>query len=407
MSCPFLFDLPGLQDYPHIWWKEENLLSRGSSVYSVYVLVPCIYYIAMRFKASFTLLLSPRGRKRSSPLLLLFVANVIITFVAAGSNYHQKDQQRQRQQQQQCHGRTAPNKSSSIVTSFLSSSRKQNISIRADTATVSTTSSNSPTIRKTTKNVTSDTTNDERNGPNDETSFRRITRRRGHQKVKRITAKMKKIGQKTGDKVVAFSKLSFIGDYDDSIKNSKDVNFDQDDDDDGDDGDDDDDGNDYERNRKWVSSLLSDIRDRFNTDEYRHEVTDRVRCEKYSTTTCIVLTCMNIRGGGGIGSSRCERSIIRGRKKRGNTSGIRSRSLWRNNMGSQVKKERDEKDSIFDDIGKSLSLYAAVIVLIQTVHSLLIHDDNVLLNEVRDDMILFGKDWLYVPGHFSFVEFIC
>jgi len=251
---------------------------------------------------------------------------------------------------------------------------------------------------------------------------RKYLRRRGRQKVKRVKAKIKRMKEMAEDKIIDVSTLNFIGDYEededdhdhdhsnngkmDRSNNKGIINMDP---------------NDHEidyddeKGGKWVSSLLSDIRDRFNTDE----VTERVRCEskkeyKHGNSArndfdvvgaCITRNCMNIRGGGiGIGIGISAGSIIgdrtfirRGkswRKRKTESSSTRSNRslLGKKNTTSHIihrkqKKERDENNTIFDEIGRSISLYAAVIVLMQFVNSILVHNDDALLNEIASKLL--------------------
>ncbi len=118
---------------------------------------------------------------------------------------------------------------------------------------------------------------------------------------------------------------------------------------------------------KWISSLLADIRDKYKIPVNPEEVTEKVGYHNFK-----------VRGGGG-------RSGPFGSNKTTMDKGRRSYmkiDMPKNKHYDVTRNLELEQMDIFDSIGQSFSLITAGLVLIQSITSLLIHDDYALLDEV-------------------------
>lgn len=155
---------------------------------------------------------------------------------------------------------------------------------------------------------------------------------------------------------------------------------------------------DDDNNGQWMSALLSDIRDMLNPEE----VTEKVGCHDYHErgsmllllclfdfVICTKMSCTTrdgdldythlpktflIRGGG----SKAD-ELINNIKEDLNPMPVTRRR--EKSFGNQ-KNIQEIDNHLFDEIGKSISLFTAVIVVLQSVYSILRHDDNALLDEV-------------------------
>lgn len=122
---------------------------------------------------------------------------------------------------------------------------------------------------------------------------------------------------------------------------------------------------DDDNNGQWMSALLADIRDKFNTDE----VTEKVGFYSYIHSD---------KEGNHYQFSSPSYVMIRG----GGGRNYRSQSNLGLSTTNNIQGGEDYDHNLFDSFGKSFSLFTAGIVVIQSITSILSHEDFALLDEV-------------------------
>ena len=195
-------------------------------------------------------------------------------------------------------------------------------------------------------------------------------------KRKRMRVKMRKIKRKSDEQLIKVSDFSKLDAF--ILKEKKEGMSSTDTDANGD--------------RTWMSALLSDIKDKLNPDEVSEKVgggsfsgyydTFRIgvaRRKKFFSNDCKInefcstSVHLYIRGGG-IGSNAMgsvdDNSFVTSRH-------LASKQSHSNNndhiLGEKIN--NGDNDNIVDSIGKSISLFTAGIVLVQSCHSFLAHNE--------------------------------